>query len=129
MSLGGGPASGMSEWAMGLRKLFSKPVTLNLAGVMLKTVLLHRPGHLGNFTRSFLCCALEAFQRSTVVPIAFPAGEGSELISLLTDAVFSDGVMSDEELARFEEKANLVGTESWLWLQFLMINALYTSLD
>ena len=88
LELEGGTILEMGTWTKGLRKLFSKPLTLKLAGVMLKTMLLHRLGHLGNFTRSFLCCALETFQKSAVelLPMALPPGtaEESKLIELLT---------------------------------------------
>ena len=129
LGLKGGATLGPSDWTEGLRKLFSKPLSLNLAGVMLKTMALHRPGHLGSFTRSFLCCALETFQRPVVelLPLALPpnTAEESELILQLTDAAFSDGPLSDEDLSRFEDVAGRVGVESWLWLQILVINALY----
>ena len=129
LELEGGTILEMGTWTKGLRKLFSKPLTLKLAGVMLKTMLLHRPGHLGNFTRSFLCCALETFQKSAVelLPMALPPGtaEESKLIELLTETAFIDEPLQNEELERFEQMAETTGAEAWVWLQVLMMNAMY----
>ena len=125
---GGSPS--LSEWRLGLKKLFSKPLTLNLAGVILKTLTLHRPGHLGNFVRSFMCCALETFQKSAgaeLLPMALPRGgrEESELIAALSESAFAPGPLTDEELVSYEEKAKDLGKEAWLWLQIALMNALY----
>eukprot|EP00435_Cladocopium_sp_Y103_P063839 s225_g25.t1 len=82
-----------------------------------------------DFTRSFLCCALKSFQKPAEesLPMALPpwTPEESEPIRLLSEAAFSDDPLSDEELEKYERMAQHPGTEAWVWLQVLSMNALY----
>ena len=52
LGLTGEASSSPTVWQMGLRRLHSRPLSLSLTGVALKTMMLHRPGHLWNFVRS-----------------------------------------------------------------------------
>jgi hypothetical protein len=129
LRLEGGSENSPAAWREGFRKLCSWPMTLSLAGVVIKTMLLHRPGHLGNFTRAFLCCASETFQRSTVelLPIALPVGsaEETELISQLTEVALNGKVWDVSDVEACEAKAKACGWQSWTWLQLLALNAMY----
>ena len=125
----GGPGMSAAEWRRGFRRMFSGKASLSLIGVMLKTALLHRPGHLGNFVRSFLCCALETFQKTPVelLPMALPQGTAAEaeLIAELTERSWGDNEIGPEERLAWEEKAKDLGAGAWVWLQITTLNALY----
>lgn len=119
----------IESWRKGLQKVLGQPVTLNLAGVMIKGALIHRPGHLGNFVRAFLCCALEAFQKSPaeLLPIPLPAESAleTELLQEVSFWMASDESPTSADIAQLDIKARQVGTDVWTWLQLLLVNSMY----
>ena len=123
LGLTGEASSSPTVWQMGLRRLHSRPLSLSLTGVALKTMMLHRPGHLWNFVRS---CSGRWWSCS-LFPIALPQGSTleAELISQLSEVALGEGGWSDETAAQCEEKALECGWQSWLWLQILLMNAMY----
>ena len=71
----------------------------------------------------------EIVQRPVVelLPMALPQGSTleAELISQLSEVALGEGGWSDETAAQCEEKALECGWQSWLWLQILLMNAMY----
>ena len=112
-----------------VKRCLSGRVSVSLAGVVLKTILLHRPGHLGNLLRLLPCCARKHFRQTPVelLPICLPAATPEEKTAwrLLS----RHGQATEEEKHQLfqeaEEACKKAGLASWVWILVALTNYLF----
>eukprot|EP00435_Cladocopium_sp_Y103_P062581 s837_g24.t1 len=112
-----------------LRASFKNCASVSLSGVVLKALLLRRPGHLGNMLRLLSCCARKHFRQVPIeiLPISLPddTQDEKEAFRLLSRYVQSAGTEKDELYKNLEVCAHGAGEASWTWVIIAMINFLF----
>ena len=112
-----------------LRSSLQGCVSVSLVGVVLKSVFMHRPGHLRNMLRLLPCCARKHFRQTPVelLPISLPSSTAAEkkawkILSRYGQAAESDRPLIWEEA---EEAAKEAGVASWTWILIALTNYLF----
>ena len=124
-----GPCFSHAAWCQMLRRGAGEKLSLSLTGVILKQLILDRPGGVGNLARSLPCCALENFQRNTAELLPLPLPEFSDDEKAIEEAVRAK-LRGTEELGldaweAMKSQAKRLGQKTWQWLQILVMNYLY----
>ena len=111
-----------------MQQHLTNEVSVSFTGVVLKLVLRHCPGHLGNIVRMMPACARRQFRQVPVelLPIAMPDETQAELRlqKLLFD---SDGprILADAERPLVMSLAKECGNDAWLGLVLAVLNSMF----
>ena len=107
-----------------LKATLKNCASVSLTEVVLKALLVRRPGHLGNMLRLLPCCARKHFRQVPVeiLPISLPEKQSFRLLARHAQAVGSD---KDELFKNLEVSARAAGEASWTWVIIAMVNFLF----
>ena len=103
-------------------------VTVSVVGVVLKMVLSHCPGHLGNIIRMLPACARWQFRQTPIelLPMSVPEETQAELrLHRLLLNNEQPRALTDSEKASALELAKECGREVWLGLVLAVLNAMF----
>ena len=116
-------------WTARLKQEVSAGMSLSFCGVVLKTLIEHRPGEVGNLARALPCCALKNFQRLTpeLLPLPMPVlnEEEDQIFQSLSKEILSAGPKSEEQRKEMMSKAQRIGSKVWTWLEVFVLNFMY----
>eukprot|EP00435_Cladocopium_sp_Y103_P037986 s305_g10.t1 len=121
----------MTEHAVeeALRAAVRGCASVSLTGVVLKMLLMRRPGHLGNMLRLLPCCARKHFRQVPVelLPISLPddTNEEKHCFRLLARDPLAIARDKEEHYKTLETNASYAGEASWTWIIIALMNYLF----
>ena len=103
--------------------------SVSLSGVVLKWLIMRRPGNLGNMLRLLPCCARKHFRQMPVelLPISLPDDTHEEKQCFRLLARHAQAASSDKEelFKNLELIARQAGEASWTWVIIGLVNYLF----